>query len=127
MTDCCENCDYRQWVDGEMDVSCRNSKCPCHTPTPKEGWVEEFYKFWELQFPNSHPAEYGVTKKFIAQLLASQNQKLVERVEKLSSCLEEAIDLMEDVREGKYKPDSFTTQPWRKAIDDILKLIKEEN
>ena len=34
-------------------------------------------------------------------------------------CLSEAIDLMEDVRTGNYKPDSFTTQPWKKALKSL--------
>jgi len=34
----------------------------------------------------------------------------------LEECLREAIILMEGIREGEYKPDSFTTQPWRKAL-----------
>lgn len=34
----------------------------------------------------------------------------------IRDCLAEAIDLMEGVLEGTYKPDSFTTQPWRQAL-----------
>lgn len=34
----------------------------------------------------------------------------------IRECLEEAVDLMEDVLAGNYKPDSFTTQPWRSAL-----------
>lgn len=41
---CCEKCDYRSWVDGEMEVECRNSKCPCHEHKAVEGWEEEFAK-----------------------------------------------------------------------------------
>ena len=39
------------------------------------------------------------------------------KVEELESCLREAIDLMEDIREGNYKPDSFTTQPWHTVLE----------
>jgi broad-specificity NMP kinase len=35
---------------------------------------------------------------------------------RLRECLSEAIDLVESVRTGEYKPDSFTTQPWKKAL-----------
>jgi hypothetical protein len=34
----------------------------------------------------------------------------------LEELLQEAIDLMEDIRDGIYEPDSFTTQPWRAAL-----------
>lgn len=39
-----------------------------------------------------------------------------EYIEILKECLEEAIYLMEDVRTGDYKPDSFTTQPWKNVL-----------
>ena len=39
-----------------------------------------------------------------------------DRIEQLQSLLSEAVDLMEGVRTGDYKPDSFTTQPWRAAL-----------
>ena len=38
------------------------------------------------------------------------------KITELTSCLSEAVDLMEDVITGDYKPDSFTTQPWRAAL-----------
>lgn len=40
-------------------------------------------------------------------------------IDELESCLGEAVDLMEDVIKGEYTPDSFTTQPWRKALNNI--------
>lgn len=36
----------------------------------------------------------------------------------IKECLQEAIDLMEAVIAGEYKPDSFTTQPWKNAISE---------
>ena len=42
--------------------------------------------------------------------------KLQNENEKLKDCLKEAIDLMEDTISGEYKPDSFTTQPWKRAL-----------
>ncbi|MBT8438907.1 MAG: hypothetical protein KJO91_04205 [Gammaproteobacteria bacterium] len=38
-----------------------------------------------------------------------------EENKRLDAALAEAIDLMEDTITGDYKPDSFTTQPWKKA------------
>ena len=46
---------------------------------------------------------------------------LEAKVEELTECLTEAVDLMEDIREGEYKPDSFTTQPWRAALKQEAK------
>jgi hypothetical protein len=40
----------------------------------------------------------------------------------LESCLSEAIDLVEDIVKGDYTPDSFTTQPWRKAINNMTSI-----
>ena len=42
--------------------------------------------------------------------------------EELKDCLKEAVDLMEDIIKGKYEPDSFTTQPWKKIL-----MIEEES
>lgn len=49
------------------------------------------------------------------------NQRLNKKVAELEGCLKEAVDLMEDVITGDYRPDSFTTQPWRTA------LLEKEN
>jgi hypothetical protein len=42
--------------------------------------------------------------------------RLADRIEALEAALGELADLMDDVREGTYKPDSFTTQPARAAL-----------
>ena len=39
-------------------------------------------------------------------------------IQELEECLSEAVDLMEDVRIGAYKPDSVTTQPWKRALSE---------
>lgn len=44
-----------------------------------------------------------------------------KEIKDLRECLAEAIHLMEDVYAGDYKPDLFTTQPWRKVMG--LELI----
>lgn len=41
---------------------------------------------------------------------------ILKDVEELVECLDELTDLMEDVKNGEYKPDSFTTQPARIAM-----------
>ena len=38
-------------------------------------------------------------------------------IKELEECLQEAVILMEDVRTGDYEPDTFTTQPWRQALE----------
>ena len=68
----------------------------------------------------------------IDKLAADRIEQLQAQVEELTSCLSEAVDLTEDVIAGDYKPDSFTTQPWRAAlkqeqdetIDDLVERIK---
>lgn len=52
------------------------------------------------------------------------NQQLTERhpdVSALVEALEELVDLMEDIRQGEYTPDSFTTQPARISLDAYRK------
>jgi hypothetical protein len=39
-----------------------------------------------------------------------------EVLDKVREALEEAVDLFNAIREGEYKPDSFTTQPLREAL-----------
>ena len=38
--------------------------------------------------------------------------------ERLKECLNEAVELMEDVENGNYTPDSFTTQPWKVELKE---------
>jgi hypothetical protein len=44
---------------------------------------------------------------------------LAVRVDDLASALNELADLMDGVRDGSYTPDSFTTQPARKALSNL--------
>lgn len=53
--------------------------------------------------------------KVIAELQA-KNDALVARVGMLENLLSEATDLFEGILIGEYKPDSFTTQPYRIAL-----------
>lgn len=56
------------------------------------------------------------------------NQQPTERhpdVSALVEALEELIDLMEDIRQGEYVPDSFTTQPARIALATYRKGNEE--
>jgi hypothetical protein len=43
-----------------------------------------------------------------------------EKAVELIECLQEAIDLMESVRNGEYSPDTFTTQPWKRIISELI-------
>lgn len=46
--------------------------------------IKQFDSFWMLQFPNSHPAEYGVSKAFLTSSLRRVVEQTIEavRVEK---------------------------------------------
>lgn len=51
------------------------------------------------------------TRDLLEELAATS-----KTVEIMREALEELADLMDDVRAGEYKPDSFTTQPAREAL-----------
>ena len=48
--------------------------------------------------------------------LRMQRARLMEENERLRQALEELVLLVEDIRQGEYVPDSFTTQPARIAL-----------
>lgn len=60
-----------------------------HNQQPK--WEEEFDKFFELQFSNAHPAQYGVLKKFIRTHFISK-EELREKIEGMEKADEQALD-----------------------------------
>jgi hypothetical protein len=43
-------------------------------------------------------------------------QQLLAQVVGLRDCLDEATELIADIRDGNYIPDTFTTQPWKKIL-----------
>jgi len=44
--------------------------------------------------------------------------EFIRQAKEIEECLSEAVDLMEDIRVGAYKPDSCTTQPWRIILSE---------
>jgi hypothetical protein len=59
--------------------------------------------------------------------VATEIERLRERNAELQDALSELADLMDAVRAGDYTPDSFTTQPARAVLAEILlsELAKE--
>jgi hypothetical protein len=47
---------------------------------------------------------------------SDENEELIASAPQLKEALIELIDLMEDVRSGNYKPDSFTCQPAKALV-----------
>jgi len=39
-------------------------------------------------------------------------------MDELFKCLSEAVDLIDDIMIGDYKPDSLTTQPWLSVLEE---------
>lgn len=60
-----------------------------------------------------------------AELIKTEKElkRVKAKADELADALSELIDLMEGVREGDYRPDSFTCQPARIA----LKNYQEDN
>jgi len=73
------------------------------------GWDEtEGNIAWSIKAIKDHVARAPEVQQAIDSVMGGE----------VAECLSEAIELMEAVREGEYKPDSVTTQPWRNALGD---------
>lgn len=57
----------------------------------------------------------------ILEVIAEADVQGKPDVSALVEALEELVDLVEDIRQGEYIPDSFTTQPARIALDAYRK------
>lgn len=99
--------------------------------------MAEYYQDQEMEAMASHDNEIDrlekiaqakiledKTKKLIQQqmgiikseIIAARDKEWVAGSNKLYSALKELADLMDDIRTGEYRPDSFTTQPARMAL-----------
>jgi len=71
----------------------------------------------------SQTADYGNKLKDVLgwpeslQVEPSRVRRLQERIKDLKGNLKEAVELMERVRRGEYKPDFSTVQPWKIELD----------
>lgn len=79
--------------------------------------VEEATKQeWFLAIVNDYSDGEITNSVKCADWLRKELEARENEVVEIRKCLSEAIDLMEDVITGDYKPDSFTTQPWKNAL-----------
>lgn len=58
-------------------------------------------------------AEIGRAEEHCAEQFLQAVEERERMLEEAAEVLRELVDLMEDVRDGGYKPDSFTCQPAR--------------
>ena len=81
-----------------------------------KGSLEE----WKLDFNALQAENENLEKVIKGQRDTYVNSKAYweEENTKLRAALEELTDLMQGVIEGDYKPDSFTLQPAREALND---------
>jgi hypothetical protein len=76
------------------------------------GFVTGWDACWRFLQAEALEAVIGEKDEVIEDLQANN--------ERLRSALSELVDLMEDVRTGDYKPDSFTCQPARVALGRVV-------
>jgi hypothetical protein len=86
--------------------------------------VEEFKKKWNYQGAFQNAEAYPFVESWLRTTLTSLTEAHKVEVKELQECLTEAVVLMEDVIDGKYKPHSFTTQPWRNALNEFNIEVK---
>ena len=76
-----------------------------------------YWEFWNLISHRwASASEEVLTFDEANSLLRGITLPTAPEVPLLVEALEELIDLMEDIRQGEYTPDSFTTQPARIAL-----------
>ncbi len=63
-------------------------------------------------------------RKWIDEIEPKDVREYIQQLEaenkELRGHLKEAIILINDTRNGCYKPDSFTTQPWEKVLKEVV-------
>lgn len=80
--------------------------------------LEMFDKFWLLQFPRSHPAEYGVVKKFLTQSHQNLISAFKEMVEEMENELNDGLGT------NKQLDDAFPVV--KKVLNNLLSSLTEE-
>ena len=67
-----------------------------------------------------------VTNAMVQRDMHDEITTLKSALREAKAALEDAESCMQGVIEGDYKPDSFTTQPYRLAIATINTVLKDE-
>lgn len=129
-TECCEKCDYRQWVEGYMDISCRNEKCPCHSqPDHTEEWRESLTKIWyRAHVPDFAQDTKIAIEKLIEQVITHQRQQAqAELREELLGELKEAW-INKGINPGYHVQQMRNLESaWPSLYRAIQHLIKSSN
>lgn len=104
--ECCVLCHrFKQKPEEPVGNTCVDKGCKCHKPRTEGNCG----KLCSIDCEGIHEIpRIEETEK--------EGASFSGRERKIEECLREAIDLVEDIRAGGYKPDSFTTQPWRAAL-----------
>lgn len=68
---------------------------------------------------NNHLTATQVVVYFLDGKISQILEREKDKYQDLAECLQEAIDLTEDSIAQNYHPDSFTTQPWKDALEAI--------
>ncbi len=136
---CCEKCfstyTEKDYPSHTIHEACINPICNCHTPTPKEEWLGELNDIiadYERVLLGVKPVTYTIEDAqeafvdLIKGLLASQNQKLIERVEGMKRKRKPTHGTCCTCQECGYPNDVDCECERNRILDDILKLMRGE-
>ena len=101
---------YKQWVKKGFDW--------CHDLMCNDGEKNRIIKRINEDYSKLSERYSEVTE--ISQKRYSNILNLEKKLEEAIELVQEANDLFEDIYKGEYEVDSFTSQPYRIFLDNIL-------
>ena len=86
--------------------------------------TKRIYKVIDLHCDDI-PRYSGVTEEWKNDLVSLLHNEVLKGKIEGKEIIEELVNLIDDIRDGNYEPDSFTTQPAKIYLADLQRQIKE--